>query len=78
MKILDKENFLNLQLCFSIFNSLIIIICGLIISRYGLYRNNIGRYNFGGIYALTPLLMFHFINHLLKRTALRKKYKVKE
>jgi hypothetical protein len=42
------------------------------------YRNNIGRYNFGGIYALTPLLMFHFINHLLKRTALRKKYKVKE
>jgi hypothetical protein len=62
--ILNKQKFLNLQLYFSILNSICAIILGLIVIKYNLIS----------IYIALYPLVFHLINYLIKLTGEIKKY----
>ncbi|WAG63413.1 hypothetical protein LL037_13010 [Clostridium estertheticum] len=64
MVVLNEEKFLNLQLYFSIVNSILMIIIGLIIALV----------NLGLTYIIASVLLFHTINYLLRSVAKSKKY----
>ena len=64
MIVLNEEKFLKLQLHFSISNSILMIIFGLVITI-----NNLGLK-----YIMTLVLLFHTINYLLRVVAKSKKY----
>jgi hypothetical protein len=55
MKLIKPSEFLKLQLGFSIFNALVFIICGVLISIF----------NPNDIFFIVALVPFHFINLLL-------------
>jgi len=64
MVVLNEEGFYKLQLYFSIVNSILMIILGLIITML----------NLGLSYIMVTLLLFHIINNLLRAVAKSKKY----
>lgn len=64
MVVLNEERFLKLQLYFSIVNSMLMIILGLIITMF----------NLGFTYAIASVLLFYTINYLLRTVAKSKKY----
>ena len=64
MIVLNEERFLKLQLYFSIVNSILMIIIGLIITIV----------NLGLTYILASVILFHTINYLLRTVAESKRY----
>jgi len=64
MIVLNQERFLKLQLYFSIVNSILMIIIGLIITMF----------NLGITYVMASVMLFHTINYLLRIVAKSKKY----
>lgn len=64
MTVLNQEGFLQLQLYFSIVNSIFLIIIGIVITILNLEM----------IYMIASIGIFHIINDLLRRVAKGKKY----
>jgi hypothetical protein len=64
MIVLNEKRFLKLQLYFSIVNSMLMIILGLIITMF----------NLGFNYVFASLIPFYTINYLLRIVAKSKKY----
>jgi len=64
MIVLNQERFLKLQLYFSIVNSILMIIIGLIITMFNLKMT----------YVMASVMLFHTINYLLRIVAKIKKY----
>ncbi len=64
MKVIEMENFLRLQLTFSVINSLCMTALGVIVIIYKL----------SDIYVIASPLLFHFINYLFRAVSKRKGY----
>jgi hypothetical protein len=64
MIVLNQERFFKLQLYFSIVNSILMIIIGLIITMFNLEMT----------YVMASVMLFHTINYLLRIVAKSKKY----
>ncbi|WP_315108019.1 hypothetical protein [Clostridium intestinale] len=62
--LIDREKFLNLQLYFSIFNSVCMIVFGILIIKYNLHN----------IYVLIYGFIFIFINYMLIPISIKKEY----